>query len=91
MRIAAIFATTVALTSISASAFACSCMRQTPEDQARMSQSIFVGVPVRTQSMGGRERMTTFRVTDSLKGKGLVQYIYHLENDGGNCGVSSRS
>ncbi len=72
-------------------AFACSCMQQPVSQQARNAEVVFIGRAVRTERLDRYQRVTTFRVQETLKGgRASTRRIYHRENDGGNCGINFR-
>jgi len=78
----------IALPSVS---HACSCARQTLAQQAERAAVIFIGRSLGTEKASRFERVTTFRVTETLKGgRASTRRVVHAEGDGGNCGVSFR-
>ncbi len=57
--------------------------------QAKRATVIFVGRSLSTEKAGRFERVTTFRISETLKGgRSPVRQVFHAEGDGGNCGVS---
>jgi len=68
---------------------ACSCRRETVANQAQRAAVIFVGRSLGTERASRLERVTTFRVSDTLKGgRAATKRVFHAQGDGGNCGVS---
>ncbi|MGE3366873.1 MAG: hypothetical protein AB7I34_25915 [Rhizobiaceae bacterium] len=58
-------------------------------DQAQRAAVIFVGRSLGTTKAGRFERVTTFRVSETLKGnRSPIRQVFHAQDDGGNCGVS---
>ena len=85
LAIAALFAS-------AAVALACSCLPyRDAAAQLAETDVAFIGVAVKTQraSPGSRDRVTTFRVTETLKGApARTVRVRHEIGDGGNCGIS---
>jgi hypothetical protein len=89
LRLTHLLATAMLATGFATSADACSCRRESVAQQAQRAAVIFVGRPLATQKAGRFERVTIFRVTETLKGgRAATQRVFHALGDGGNCGVS---
>lgn len=80
-----------ALLASAATALACSCMPYR-DAAAHLAETdvAFIGVAVKTQraDFNTKDRVTTFRVTETLKGAPATTIrIRHEISDGGNCGI----
>lgn len=84
--------TMAALLASASLALACSCARyRTPQEHLAHVEVAFVGVVEKTERAGGDEAVTTFRVTETLKGARMsAARIAHPVGNGGNCGVAFR-
>jgi len=89
-RFGILAAAALAMLTISTSAaHACSCRGETVAQQAQRAAVIFVGRSLGTTKASRFERVTTFRVGETLKGsRSPIRQVFHAEGDGGNCGVS---
>jgi len=81
-----------ALFVMASAALACSCVAYRDAEAHLAEVDVaFVGVAVKTTraALGSRERVTTFRVSEALKGApARTIRVRHEIGDGGNCGIS---
>lgn len=86
--------TFAALLASASFALACSCVRfRDAAEQIAGVDVAFIGVAQKTERAGlmTSDRVTTFRVSETLKGAaGRTVRVRHQIGDGGNCGISFR-
>lgn len=93
-RLAVLFLAIIAAASVGFAdlAWACSCLRfNTAAEQFARSDAVFRGRVARTERLGPHESVTTFVVTERLKGRlGQRVRVKHGTETGGACGVIFR-